>query len=478
MTQTSDKTGTSGSPLTRRRILQAGAAGAAAAIAPRGLRAAPPARAKARRPAAKSRPNFLLIFTDQQGLDTVSALGCKHISTPNLDRLARRGTSFMESYSANPLCSPARSVVFTGRPTLETGVVVNNRPIRPTIPNLGQWLGQEGYETLYAGKWHVPQSFTPQIPGFNVIATGIGGQGGVCDAGVSRACQGFLRNLRNLRNRASGGQGQKPFFMVASFLQPHDVCQFVSMHAKSGEMVFGDQVAGELPPMPKNFNYDPREPMKVRRHPRPDWSQKQWRYYIWNYYRMVEMVDAEIGRVLRALEDSGQGDNTVVIVTADHGEGRGRHRLVTKNYLYDEAAKVPLIFAAPRRVAENKIDTAHLASGLDVVPTVCDYAGVKGPPKMRGRSLRPLLEGKDVAWREFVPAEVAVNGRMIRTQQYKYITYRGDPVEQLFDMQADPGETKNLAPQARHADTLAAHRKILAGFESRLDVAPGARVRP
>ena len=440
---------------TRRDLLKAGAAGAAALMA----RPAPgaPAGQEARR------PNFLFIITDQQGLDTLSALGNSHLHTPNLDRLARRGVAFLESYSTNPLCSPARSSMFTGRPTLETGVVVNGRPIRSTIPNMGQWLRRSGYETLYAGKWHLPASYTASIPGFDVIAAGINGQGGVCDADVSRACQGYLRN------RAAG---DKPFLLIASFLQPHDVCQFVSMHATSGEMVFYDAVKDRLPPLPPNHDYDPREPASMSRKHRPKWSEAQWRYYIWNYYRMVEMVDAEIGRVLKALDDGGEADNTVVVFTADHGEGRGRHRLVVKNYLYDEAAKVPLIVAGPGRVPENKVDKTHLVCGLDILPTVCDLAGLEPPPNVRGRSLRPLLEGKDVAWRGFVPAEVTITGRMIRTPRFKYITYKRDPVEQLFDVQADPGETKNLAGEAEFASALKDHQRLLARWEASLDVAP------
>ena len=440
-------------PCTRRAVLKAGAAGVAA-LASRRAFSAPKGH----------KPNVLFIITDQQGLDTISALGCKDIRTPNIDRLCQRGVAFAESYSANPLCSPARSSMFTGRPTLETGVVVNNRPIRSTIPNMGQWLREQGgYETLYAGKWHLPASYTPYIPGFDVITTGINGQGGVCDASVSRACQAYLRNR--------SGASRKPFLMVASFLQPHDICQFVSMHAKSGEMLFYDRVKDRLPPMPANHEFDPREPAAMTHKQRPDWSEAQWRYYIWSYYRMVEMVDAEVGRVLTALDDGGEADDTLVVFTADHGEGRGRHKLVTKNYLYDEAAKVPLVVAAPG-AAKGRRDAAHLVSGLDILPTVCDYAGLKTPANVWGRTLRPLLEGKGTAWREFVPAEVTITGRMIRTPRYKYITYKRDPVEQLFDMQADPGETKNLAPDARHADALKAHRKLLADWEARLDVAP------
>ena len=438
---------------TRRDVLKAGAAGATALMGRRAF-SAPRGR----------KPNVLFIITDQQGLDTISGLGCEHIHTPNLDELCRRGVAFMDSYSTNPLCSPARSSMFTGRPTLETGVIVNGRPILSTIPNMGQWLREQGgYETLYAGKWHLPGSYTARIPGFEVITSGINGQGGVCDASVSRACQAYLRSR--------SPESDKPFLMVASFLQPHDICQFVSMHAKSGEMLFHDAVKDQLPPLPRNHGFDPREPQSTKRKHRPDWSEAQWRYYIWNYYRMVEMVDAEIGRVLKALDDSGEADHTLVVFTADHGEGRGRHKLVVKNYLYDEAAKVPLVVAAPG-AARGKQDAGHLVSGLDILPTVCDYAGLEQPADIRGRSLRPLLEGKAVEWRGFVPAEVTILGRMIRTPRYKYIAYQRDPVDQLFDMQADPGETRNLAPDPQHADALKAHRKLLADWQATLDVAP------
>ena len=106
------------------------------------------------------------------------------------------------------------------------------------------------------------------------------------------------------------------------------------------------------------------------------------------------------------------------------------------------------------------------------MPTICDYAGVKMPSGVLGRSLRPLLEGKNVEWHEFVAAEVQRTGRMIRTPDYKYTTYYGDPVEQLFDMKSDPGETKNLAGESRYAAVLEDHRKLLKEWETHLDVVP------
>jgi arylsulfatase A-like enzyme len=442
----------------RRQFLKAGALGAAAIAGGAGGAVSAPSVRTGRR------PNVLLVITDQQGLDTISALGCTHAHTPAMDRLASRGVSFMGSHSTNPLCSPARSSIFTGRPTLETGVVVNNLSIRDSIPNLGQWLGQGGYESTYVGKWHVSQSFPSAIPGFTVIPAGLGGQGELGDSAISRACEGYLRNRSH----------QKPFFLVASFLQPHDVCQFVTMHTDGIDKLPFEGIEGELPPLPANHQFDPREPDKVKRSRKVAWSELTWRYYLWSYYRMVEMVDAEIGRVLDALDGSGQAENTLVVFTADHGEGRGRHQMVTKNYLYDEAVKVPLIVSFPGRAREGARDLSHLVSGLDVVPTACDYAGVKPPPQHRGRSLRGLMEGKSPDWASFLAAEVQRTGRMIRTERYKYVTYQGDPVEQLFDMQQDPGETRNLADQSQRAGVLEDHRKMLRDWEARLEVAPGA----
>lgn len=448
---------TRASGLTRRQFLKAGAAAGTTLMAGAGMGAPAVSTSRTRR------PNVLFIMTDQQGLDTISALGCRDIDTPNMDRLVRRGVSFMESYSTDPVCSPARSSLVTGRMPSETGVIVNNLAIREGIPNMGQWLGERGYETVYTGKWHVPGSFTNKIPGFRVIPTGIGGQGNIGDAAVSRACQAYLRNRK----------GKDPFLLVTSFLQPHDICQWVSMHRKAPDEIPYDGIEEHLPPLPANFKYDDREPQKLARTRRPEWTERQWRYYIWSYYRHIEMVDAEIGRVLDALEDSGQAENTVVILTSDHGEGRGRHQMVLKNYLYDEAAKVPLILAGPG-VSEGRKDTKHLVSGLDVMRTVCDFAGVKPPEKALGRSLRPVLEAKPVEWHEFVASEVQTTGRMIRTADYKYVAYKGDPVEQLFDMKNDPGETKNLAEDLRHDGALKEHRKLLRGWESQLEVAPQA----
>lgn len=418
---------------------------------------------------ANRTPNVLLIITDQQHIDTIAAAGCHDIRTPALDRLVRRGTRFVHSHSANPLCSPARSSILTGRPSSETGVHQNNLGIRSDMPNIGQWLSQESdHEAVYAGKWHLPHTHTLFMPGFTVLQTGIGGQGNIGDTSTSRACEAYLRNRSSSR----------PFMMVASFMQPHDICEWLRLNCRKMDALPYPDLRDQLPKLPANFAYDPREPEAVASRRagneamKNNWSEGQWRYYIWSYYRHVEMVDAEVGRVLQALDDYGHSANTVVVFTADHGEGAAHHQMTRKNSLYTEALNVPLIISWPGHIPESAVNDTHLVSGMDILPTVCDYVGAGLPANVRGRSLPPVLDGHSGAWRSFCVSEVLKNtGRMVRTADFKYITYKDDPVEQLFDMKSDPGEEKNLARDAAHASTLEDHRKLLRNWENRLDVA-------
>ncbi|MFQ6035855.1 MAG: sulfatase [Sedimentisphaerales bacterium] len=421
----------------------------------------------------KHRPkpkNILIIITDQQHIDTIAAGGCRHVLTPALDQLKTSGVSFAQSYSSNPLCSPARSSIFTGRTSSEAAVHVNGRSIRSDIPNLGQWFLQEtSCETVYAGKWHLPRTYTSNIPGFTVINTGIGGFGYLCDTIVSQACAAFLRN----RSRS------KPFLMVASFLQPHDICEWLRLNMENPEQLRYPELAGELPELPGNFEFDENEPKTIRQRRagnepfrgKDKWNKEHWRYYRWSYYRHIEQVDAEIGRVLQALEDYDYANNTLVLLTSDHGEGLAHHQMVRKNSFYDESARVPLLFSWPGHIMDNRTNIAHLVSGLDITPTLCDYAGIKAPANMRGVSLRALLEGNGGLSRDFIVSEVSSNtGRMVRTERYKYVTYKGDSVDQLFDMRNDPGETKNLAISLQYASTVKEHQKLLKDWERRLDV--------
>lgn len=414
--------------------------------------------------------NVLLIITDQQHADSISAVGCPYSNTPAMDSLARRSVSFAASYSTNPVCSPARSSIVTGRMTTETGVYVNGRPIRDGIPNIGEWFSEKtNHETIYAGKWHIPRTHQTAIEGFRVLHTGIGGQGNLGDAGTSRACEAFLRNR----------DAKKPFLMIASFMQPHDICEWLRINTFVPDGLRYPEIEGDLPPLPDNFEYDQREPeyLKANRDKRDPakggWTKAQWRYYRWSYFRHIEMVDAEIGRVLRAIDECGYADNTLVIFTSDHGEGMGHHQNVRKSIPYDEACRVPFLISLPKRIPGDRVDKETLVSGVDIVPTICDYVGIEAPPNMRGVSLRAALEGKDNNPRECVFAEMPSNrARMVRSRRFKYVSYYEDDTDMLFDMKADPGETKNLATDPKYVKELARHKQMLVEWEKNIDVAP------
>lgn len=419
----------------------------------------------------RAKPNLLLILTDQQHIDTIAAGGNSRVRTPAMDWLARRGVSFRQSYCANPVCSPSRSSIFTGRMASETGVYDNGRSIREDIPNLGQWFSENsGYETVYAGKWHLPQAYTSSIPGFRVLPGGIGGQGNLGDTAVARACEGYLRNR---------GEG-KPFLLVASLLQPHDICEWLRLNAEDRAELRYPGLRDELPPLPSNFEFDVSEPEDIRKlragneAGEYEWQKLHWQYYLWSYHRHVEMVDGEIGRILQALRDSERDNDTVIVFTSDHGEGMACHQMVRKSSPYDESAKAPLLVSLPGETPASRIDADHLVSGLDIVPTLCDFAGITAPPKMRGRSLKPLLAETVSSLDRNVFVEIpADRGRVVRTPRYKYISFDGDKVDQLFDMEKDPGETKNLATSPAHSGAVEEHRKLLLEWERGLDVAPG-----
>jgi len=446
----------------RRTFLQAGGAAAVGA-----LTAAPWASAAPR--AAKERPNLLLVITDQQHIDTISAAGCSRVKTPNLDRLVKMGTHFTESYSASPVCCPARSSIVTGRTPSETGVHVNGHAVREGIPNVGEWFRDNSdYECLYAGKWHLKRTYTTDIPGFNVLHTGIGGQGNICDPAVSHACSAYIRNRSQ----------KKPFLMVCSFMQPHDICEWLRLNRDLPKHPHYD-IADELPPLPENFNFDEREPAHIaKRRPRNEpalggWSKDHWRYYRWSYFRHIEQVDAEVGRLLQALDESGQREKTAIVFTSDHGEGLGHHQMVRKSMPYDESAKVPMIVCWPGPLPEDRRDTGSLVSGEDVVPTLCELGGIKPPPRMRGRSLVPVVKGESDEKDRCLITEIPGNyGRLVRTREHKFVCFSNDPVEMLFDYRKDRGETKNLAGEKQYADLVKGLKAKIKEREKALEPAP------
>lgn len=414
------------------------------------------------------RPNFLIIMTDQQFAGAMGCLGVADLKTPAMDSLARTGVVFDRTYCADPLCVPSRSSMFSGRMPHEVGAPINvaARDGLTDLPFMGAILGNAGYQCAYTGKWHLP------VPKATVAQHGFTILPGEPDAPLPPVCDEFFRTPRD-----------RPFLLVASFMNPHNICQWARGDALPQGAIGDPPPVTQCPPLVPNAAIPPDEPAAVgeirngpsaQRAPQA-WTDDHWRQYRWAYHRMIELVDGHIALILDALRKAGLEENTIVIFTSDHGDGMGAHRWNQKQVLYEESVRVPFIVSLKGVTRGGLVDRRHLvSSGLDLIPTLCDYAGVAPPANALGHSIRPLAEGREppVPWRDCVFAETefggwdkstGIMGRMARTARYKYIVYnRGDHREQLFDMDNDPGEMKSLAASADYVAILRDHRARLA----------------
>jgi arylsulfatase A-like enzyme len=436
-------------------------------------------------PGDAGRPNLLVIVTDQQQAGMMSCAGNKYVSTPAMDDLAAAGVRFERAYATNPVCVPARMSMVTGRMPSFFGMRSNDE-VRNQAPEItirqamGWTLRNAGYETAYGGKTHWMRGMSPKSIGFDDLTRNE-------REGLAEACVEFL-----------GAKHEKPFLLVASFINPHDICYMAiddytraegkpAMYPQS--RVERERLAAALelpkgvsreeffrrlcPPLPDNFEIPPLEPECIttqytgarsfRQHARTTWTDEQWRLHRWAYCRLTERVDAHIAKVLEALRRAGLEESTVVVFTSDHGDLNAAHRLEHKSILYEEAARVPFIVSRKGVTPPGSVDDEHFVSvGLDLIPTLCDFAGIEPPPDLRGRSVRPLAEGRQVdSWRDEVVVESQA-GRMLRTDRFKYVVYEsGAHREQLMDLRADPGEMVNLAETPKYREVLNEHRQRL-----------------
>ena len=432
----------------------------------------------------QDRPNILFIMTDQQHAGMMSCTGNKWLKTPALDRLAASGTRFERAFASNPVCVPCRFSLQTGLMPIAIGMRHNGDSAQAAVTekmvqqSLGRLFRDAGYETVYGGKVHLPRKMK------GVENLGYRNLTGNSRQGLSEACAEFLK-----------GRHEKPFLMFASFINPHDICYMAindfnrsqqeppvdNTDSKTCESVL-DQArkAGDLhafvekhcPPLPANHAVPDGEaecimakyinPRPFQAYTREKWPEDQWRLHRWAYCRLTEMVDREIKTVLDALKEAGLEGNTLIVFTSDHGDMDSAHKLEHKQVLYEESVRVPFIMSYTGRIPAGVIDDTHLVSnGLDLLPTLCDYAGIKIPEGLPGRSLRALAEGKEVEWRDFVIAESHYS-RMVRTKRFKYCIYEsGGHREQLIDIENDPGEMENLAENYVYKDVLKGHRRLL-----------------
>ena len=419
--------------------------------------------------AAQEKPNIIYIMTDQQCAEAMSCAGNPDLHTPNMDMLASKGVRFTNAYCAFPLSGPSRAAMFTGYMPSQSGMIENEMPLVDSLRNntLGSLVAAEGYDCAYAGKWHVN---TVTIPDGEFGFRRIKDNG---DIGLAESCVEYLRE----RNR------KEPFFLVASFINPHNICEYARGQKTPHAQVVEPSLE-ECPNLPENFAVSPYDASVLRfeqnqnykLYPTTSYGPDQWRRYRNAYYRLTEAVDAEIGKILAEVERQGLWENTVIIFTSDHGDGNGAHHWNQKTALYEEVVGVPMIVCLPGGKNAGTVTDALVNNGIDLLPSICDWTGAEVPHGRPGESYRAIAEDGSQG-QEFIVTETNFNqtagtlGWMVRTPRYKYVLYdKGQYREQLFDMENDRGEMRNLAVESKYHDEVLRHRAIL---ENWLKTTPG-----
>ena len=420
-----------------------------------------------------NRPNIVLFFTDDQRFDTIHALGNKQIHTPHLDELAAAGTVFTRAHipggSCGAVCMPSRAMLHSGRTLFHIEDMGQEIPEEHTT--LGACLRREGYTTFGTGKWHNGrQAYARSFGcGDEIFFGGMGDHWNVpayrfdpsgrydtkCpfveDAWHSNAVQ--FRDCDHIETGThstdlfvdasirflAAHEPTSPFFMYVSLMAPHDPRTMPEKFLKMYDPAEIDLPENFLPEHPIDTgalrNRDeqlaafPRDPGEIRRH-------------IAEYYAMISHLDAAFGRLVHALRQAGQLENTILVFAGDNGLALGQHGLMGKQNLYDHSVRVPLIFAGPGIPKGQTRDS--LVYLLDIFPTLCDIARVDTPGSVDGKSLRGCLDNPSVAVRDILYLAYEDSIRGVTDGHHKLIEYACG-ASQLFDLSEDPLEMHNLA---------------------------------
>lgn len=423
-------------------------------------------------------PNILVIVTDDQNPNTIRALGNNSIHTPNIDRLVETGTSFQRAYASFPLCVPTRVEILTGATGFRNGIFPPfSRDINRDLTTWPQVLAEVGYNTWYVGKWHT--SGRPSEYGYSKTR-GLFSSGG-SDHPLTEPVDAhgfevtgyrgwvFQTDDRQIQPEKGIGltpgidalfadaaielidrQSEQPFFMHVNFTGPHD-----PLHWPPG---FENKYDPDDIPLPPNFkpehpfdhgHLDRRDEVLLPFPRTPDMIRQDLAIY----YSVISFIDAQIGRIIEALETTGQLENTIIIFTSDHGLAMGSHGLRGKQNMYEHSVRVPLIFKGPG-IPEGRISNA-LANLRDLFPTTSEIAGATVPDTVDGYSLLPLIKGETDGVRDRIFGYFESEMRMIQTHRWKLIHYPQAERYQLFDLYEDPDELNDLAFNPAHSDRVA-----------------------
>lgn len=462
-------------------------------------------------PARQRPPNVLFIAIDDLN-DWVGPLGGHPlIRTPHLDALAARGTTFTNAHCQAPICNPSRtSLLLSLRPT--TSGIYGLAPWFRTLPSLAeavtlpQHFAAHGYHTAAAGKIFHTGTGGPhrrQEPGSNdrppeFAATGpVGGVGSkpprklipptpagdhpLMDWGVwppddDDTLKGDSRVATWAVDEIRSASSDKPWFLAAGFFLPHVPCYATQKWLA----VYPDTLTDEelLPPVLRDDRDDtPRFSWYLHwslPEPRLSWLERrgQWRNLVRSYLACTSFVDAQVGRLLEAVDEAGLTDSTIVVVWSDHGWHLGEKGISGKNSLWERSTRVPLIFAGPGIATAARCSRS--VELLDLYPTLVELAGLPPREGLEGVSLAAQLV--DAAAPRTRPAITSHNqgNHAVRSERWRYIRY-ADGSEELYDLQTDPHEWHNLAGDCGLGDVLASHRRWLPRIDR--PPAPGSRHR-
>ncbi len=449
----------------------------------------------ARKPGDK--PNLLLILTDQQRADTMAVYGNRRYRVPVMNRLASESIVFERCYASQPVCTPSRGSIMTGLWPHSHGCVANGIPLRAETPALPEIVNDPSYRTAYFGKWHLGDECWPQHGFQEWISTEnkydfspgrdrakrsdyhyfLLQHGYRPDADGQFSKGNANRPLEHTKAAFLGMKASEfiltnrsqPWILNVSHLEPH----------RPYEGPLNDLHSEEEAPVPPNYPGIPveREPACYERF-RADNRRKGYnlkeRAVVQrlnrNYAGLCSLVDQALGRMLWALQASGQAENTIVVLTADHGEMMGAHSLLAKMVMYEESVRVPLLIHAPFRHT-RQIRAGQPVSNVCILPTLLELMGVKAPESLEGESLLPLAQGGQlredhvfIEWNE--PPDGPVARVVVSPQGWKLAQYHKDNCL-LFDRGRDPLEMSNLYYRAGSRETVRRLRAKLEAWQGR-----------
>lgn len=420
-------------------------------------------------------PNVLFLFADDQCFETIKALGHTDIETPNLDRLVQRGTTFTHTYNmgswSGAVCVASRTMLVTGRSVWRANAVYDTTDKEREAGRLWpQMMSRAGYQTYFTGKWHIRTDATKVFDtakniragmpkdtaeGYNRPLDGVPDPWSPSDPKFGGFWQGGKHWSEVVGDDAvefigTAKQREKPFFMYVAFNAPHD--------PRQSPQAYIDKYPLERIAVPKNFlpEYPHKDAIgcgaglrdeKLGPFPRTEHAVRVHRQ---EYYAIITHLDAQVGRILDALEKSGKADNTWIFFTADHGLAVGHHGLFGKQNMYDHSLRVPFVVNGPGVQAGAEIHSPIYLQ--DVMATSLDLAKVEKPEQVEFHSLLPLLKGeKSSAAREAIYGAYLGLQRAVIHDGWKLILYPKSRTARLYHVAEDPEEMMDLAGEPAHA---------------------------